>query len=170
MHTVPDMTGFLVRKTSTLTNSLAYCCYCGSQQQHILTICTFFIFRYMKSLNSVDLFYPDLTLISIETGCQARWRIAVATHVLHPKALKCYLRRQHFKVERQQGTSESKFSFTSCLWRYLLLNEFWRQHRCIIRCLWYPTKIKDGIWKLRLVVSLCIFQCFAILMLYLVRN
>ncbi len=99
-----------------------------------------FIFRYMKSFNSVDIFYTDLTLISMETGCQARWRIAVATHV--PKALKCYLRRQHSKAERQQGTSESKFSFTSCLRRYLLLNEFWRQHRCIIRCLWYPTKMK----------------------------
>ncbi len=30
-------------------------------------------------------------------------------------------------------------SFTSCLMRYLNLINFWRQHRCILHCLWYPT-------------------------------
>ncbi len=58
---------------------------------------------------------------------------------LHPKTEKCCLRRTHSKVGRHQGTSESKVSFTSCLMRYLHLIDFWRQHRCILRCLWYPT-------------------------------
>ncbi len=52
---------------------------------------------------------------------------------LHPKAEKCC------KAGRHQGTSESKISFTSCLMRYPYLIDFWRQHRCILRCLWYPT-------------------------------
>ncbi len=60
---------------------------------------------------------------------------------LHPKTEKCFLRRTHFKAGRHQGTSESKVSFTSCLMRCLHLIDFWRhwQHRCILRCLWYPT-------------------------------
>ncbi len=43
------------------------------------------------------------------------------------------------KVGRHQVTSESKVSFTSCLMRYLHLIDFWRQHSCILHCLWYPT-------------------------------
>ncbi len=81
-----------------------------------------------------------------------------ASHWLHPKTEKSCLRRTHFKVGRHQGTSESKVNFTSCLMRYIHLIDYWRQHRCILRCLWYPTipcvpfrdgwaKNKDGIWK-----------------------
>ncbi len=64
--------------------------------------------------------------------------VLCATFRLHPKTEKCCLRR-HFKAGRHQGTSESKVSFTSCLVRYLHLIDFWRQRRCILRCLWYPT-------------------------------
>ncbi len=65
--------------------------------------------------------------------------VGLPQHWLHPKTEKCCLRRTHFKVGRHQGTSESKVSFTSCLMRCLHLIDFWRQHRCILRCLWYPT-------------------------------
>ncbi len=58
---------------------------------------------------------------------------------LHPKTEKCCLRRTPSKAGRHQGTSESKVIFTSCLMRYLHLIDFWRQHRCILHCLWYPT-------------------------------
>ncbi len=54
------------------------------------------------------------------------------------KLKKCCLQR-HSKVGRHRGTSESKVSFTSCLMRYLHLIDFWRQHRWILCCLWYPT-------------------------------
>jgi len=57
-----------------------YCCrYCGSQQQHSLTLRTYL---YWKSFNSVSLFYPILKWISMETGsrCRARWQITAAAH------------------------------------------------------------------------------------------
>ncbi len=54
-------------------------------------------------------------------GERQRHRLRKMKRMLHPKTEKCCL------------------SFTSCLMRYLHLIDFWRQHRCILHCLWYPT-------------------------------
>ncbi len=71
MHTAPDMTDFLVHKTSNLKEYLGLLRYCGSQQQHNLTLCTYLYLVILKNLIQ-SIFYPVLTSISMETGrsCQ----------------------------------------------------------------------------------------------------
>ncbi len=83
MHTALDLTDFLVRKTSTLRNTLAYYRYRAATTAH-LTLCTYLHLVILKKFQ-FSLFYPVLTCISMETGrrCPARWRIAAAAHNIH---------------------------------------------------------------------------------------
>ncbi len=78
MHTAPEMTDFLVCKTSTLKEYLSLlplpwqpttCAAAQLNPPHI------FIFSYI-------FFYPVLTCISMESGrsSRARWGIAAAAH------------------------------------------------------------------------------------------
>ncbi len=82
MHTAPKMTGFLVRKTSTLKE------YLGLQplpwQRTTAQLNPPHIFILKKFQFSQSFFKYNLTCISMETGysCRARWRIAVAAHIL----------------------------------------------------------------------------------------
>ncbi len=80
MHTAPGITDFLVRKTSTLMEYLRL----FLLPWQLTTAQLFFYLVILKCFNSVDLFYPVLTCISMETGrcCRARWRIAAAAHNL----------------------------------------------------------------------------------------
>ncbi len=63
MHTAPDMTDFLVRKTSTLRNTLAYRRYHGSQQQHSLTLRTYLYWVILKKFQFSRSFIPRFNLI-----------------------------------------------------------------------------------------------------------
>ncbi len=87
MYTALDMTDFLVRKTSTLKEYLNLLPLPWQPKTAQLNPPQIFIFSYIKKvikLYSVNLFYPVLTCISMETGCscRARCRITVVVHNL----------------------------------------------------------------------------------------
>ncbi len=82
MHIAPDMTDLWYTKQVLQRNSLAHCLFCGSKQQHSLTLRKFIYLVISKSFKSVDGFHPILTCISMETRlrCRARWWKAAAQH------------------------------------------------------------------------------------------
>ncbi len=85
MHTAPDMTDFLVRKTSTLKEYRSLLPLPWQPTTAQLNPLHIFILSYIeKVLIQSIFFYPVLTCISMETGCscRARWRIAAVAHNL----------------------------------------------------------------------------------------
>ncbi len=83
MHTAPDMTGFLVRKTSTLKEYLSLLLLLWQPTTAQLNPPHIFRFSYIEKVSIQSIFfYPVLTCFSMETGrsCRARWQIAVAAH------------------------------------------------------------------------------------------
>ncbi len=123
---------------------------------------------YCVAISSTRFFccFPDATrCVSLLTPA-GHGRLYTVWSVDCIRKLKNAARRTHFEVGRHQGTSQSKVSFTSGLMRYLHLIDFWRQHRCIaafdipqscaLHSVTVEFKNKDGVWKLRLVVSVCV--------------
>ncbi len=85
MRTAPDMTDFLLRKTSTLKEYLSLLSLPWQPSTAQLNPPHIFILSYIeKVLIQSIFFYPVLTWISMETGrsCRERWRIAAAAHNL----------------------------------------------------------------------------------------
>ncbi len=83
MHTAPDMTDFLVRKTSNLKKFLSLLPLLWQPTTAQLNPLHIFIFSYIEKVSIQSIFfYPILTCISMETGrsCWARWRIAAPAH------------------------------------------------------------------------------------------
>ncbi len=83
MHTAPDMTDFLVCKTSNLKKFLILLPLPWQPTTAQLNPLHIFIFSYIEKVSIQSIFfYPVLTCISMETGrsCRARWRIAAPAH------------------------------------------------------------------------------------------
>ncbi len=81
MHTALDMTGFLVRKTSTLKEYLSLLPLQWQPTTAQLNPPHIFIFSYIETVSIQSIFfYTILTWISMETNrsCRARWQIAAA--------------------------------------------------------------------------------------------
>ncbi len=76
------MIDFLLSKTSTLKEYLSLLPLPWQPTTAQLNSPHIFIFSYIDNFNSVCLFHPVLTWISMEIGrsCRARWWIAVAAH------------------------------------------------------------------------------------------
>ncbi len=83
MHTAPDMTDFLVCKTSILKEYLSLLPLLWQPTTAQLNPPHIFIFSYIEKVSIQSIFFfPVLTCISMETGlsCRARWQIATAAH------------------------------------------------------------------------------------------
>ncbi len=114
MHTVPNTTGFLGHKTSTLKEYLSLLPLPWQPTTAQLNPPHIFIFSYIEKVSIQSIFfYPVLTCISMETGrsCQARWRIAAAAHNL------CVLIGQITCQSSSLRTVNSWVSVTWLWWR-----------------------------------------------------
>ncbi len=143
MPCMPDMTGFLVRKTSTLKECLSLSSLLWqptTAQRNPLHI---FIFSYIESFNSVDIFYPVLIFISMETGrsFRARWRIEAAAYNL------CVLIGQITCQSSSLRTVNSE-----CLFNSNLFDKIWIEAVLII------LYIHIFIFILKFVLLECTFQ------------